>query len=200
MILEVIWCQGEDTQVEIYFHLYYITLHHLSCKVPSVIPAWYSLAIVRRAFWLRIDPYLFWARHWYDPSSDLSARLLSTSEIKREPLERRYTRSFSITLTPFFSHLTSMGASPCAWQSKITASFRMTVTSWGSLMKNNSLKHKTPAEKEGKTKEVIRMGPSVRAQKQGTVRSPINILKHLHRSGLKRFKRQGLKRSVCFSL
>lgn len=66
----------------------------------------------------------------------------------REPLGRERMCSLSASRTPFFSHLMVTGGWPWAWQSKTAGSCGSTVTSLGSVMKDNSLKHKTPGGKE----------------------------------------------------
>lgn len=64
----------------------------------------------------------------------------------REPLGRNCVCPLSASRTPFFSHLMVTGGCPWAWQSSTAGSFGSTVTSEGSVMKDNSLKHKTPGE------------------------------------------------------
>lgn len=61
-----------------------------------------------------------------------------------DPLARIRSRPLSVTLTPFLSHLMVMGGCPWATQSKTTGSLVITTTSLGSVMKESSLKQKTP--------------------------------------------------------
>lgn len=66
----------------------------------------------------------------------------------KEPLGRNWKCSLSAKRTPFFSHLMVTGGCPWAWQSRTARPWGEAVTSLGSVIKDSSLKDKTPRRVE----------------------------------------------------